>query len=282
MLPPFILFDLDDTLFDHRRATHIALQAVHAEHAADLSFDAFAQEHARVLEVYHQRFLNGELSLDEARAARMIEAFATFGRKISVGQSLAIADIYRREHRGNRALVAGARELLDALHGQARLGLISNNAVAEQFDKLRTLNIAHYFEAIVISEDVGVTKPDKRIFEIALERLGAKPDETVMVGDSLHADIRGARNAGIAAVWLNRATREKKDQSPASARLSEQKWLKTPANAGVSYAASDWVPVELVSLTPPAVALAAIRNAYQQHVHALKGLTHAKLETLAS
>ena len=218
MLPPFILFDLDDTLFDHRRATHIALQAVHAGHAADLSFDAFAQEHARVLEVYHARFLAGELSLDEARAARMTEAFATFGRKISIEQSLAIADIYRREHRGNRALVAGARELLDALHGQARLGLISNNAVAEQFDKLRTLNIAHYFEAIVISEDVGVTKPDRRIFEIALERLGATALQTVMVGDNLPVDIHGALNANIAAVWLNRGGHGIKSRSPALAR----------------------------------------------------------------
>ena len=278
MLPSFILFDLDDTLFDHRRSAHIALQAVHAAHAADLPFVPFAEEHARVLEVYHGRFLSGELSLDEARAARMIEAFATFARHISHEQSLAIADIYRREHRGNRALVPGARELLDALAGKARLGLITNNSVAEQFDKLRTLKIAHYFDSIVISEDVGVTKPDKRIFDIALERLGAKAYETVMVGDNLHIDIHGALNANIAAVWLKRSMHEVNSQTPAPARLREQKCPKTPANAGVS----KMNPVEINSLVPTAEALTAIHNAYQQHAHALKGPTHAKLETLAS
>ncbi len=278
MLPPFILFDLDDTLFDHRRATHIALQAVHAVHAADLAFDAFAQEHARVLEVYHQRFLAGELTLDEARAARMIEAFATFERKISVEQSLAVADIYRREHRGNRALVPGARELLDALNGQARLGLITNNSVAEQFDKLRTLNIAHYFDSIVISEDVGVTKPDKRIFEIALERLGATAPQTVMVGDNLPVDIHGALNANIAAVWLNRSRHEIKSKSPALARRLEQKCPKMPANAGVSNSSL----IEIDSLAPAAATIAALHNAYQQHTTALKGSKNAKLETLAS
>jgi len=278
MLPPFVLFDLDDTLFDHQRATHIALQAIHAVHAGDLPFEAFAQEHARVLEAYHGRFLRGELTLDEARAARMIEAFATFGRKLSAAESLAIADIYRQEHRGNRALVPGARELLAALHGKVRMGLVSNNAVAEQFDKLRKLDIAHYFEAIVISEDVGVCKPDARIFALALERLGAGPRQAVMIGDSLHADIGGALGAGIAAVWLNRNGPAQESQSPALAGISGQKWPETRANTGVSYLQ----PIEILSLTPPAIALAAIQNAYQQHAVALKGSTHAKLETLAS
>ena len=278
MLPPFILFDLDDTLFDHQRSAHIALQAVHAAHAADLPFGPFAEEHARVLEVYHQRFLSGELTLDEARAARMIEAFATFQRHISHEHSLAIADIYRREHRGNRWLVAGAHELLDALDGNARLGLVTNNSVAEQFDKLRTLNIAHYFDSIVISEDVGVTKPDKRIFDIALERLGATAQQTVMVGDNLRVDIHGALNAGIAAVWLNRGGHEINGQTPALARRLEQECPEKSANAGVSKMNS----VQINSLAPTAEALTAIYNAYQQHAYALKGPTHAKLETLAS
>jgi putative hydrolase of the HAD superfamily len=223
MLPPFILFDLDDTLFDHRRASRIALQAVHAAHACDLDPDAFADEHARVLEQYHQRFLAGEMSLDQARAARMIEAFATFGRTLSVEESLSVAALYRREHRAHRALLPGARELLEALAGKVRLGLVSNNAVAEQFDKLRRLDIARYFAAIVISEDVGVTKPDPRIFAIALERLGARAADTVMIGDSRAADIDGACQAGLAAVWLNRPNHTKINAKPALAPISGQK-----------------------------------------------------------
>ena len=277
MLPPYILFDLDDTLFDHTRASRIALAAIHAAHADDVSFDIFAQEHARVLEVYHRRFLRGELTLDQARTARMIELFAAFEIAINTPDALAIAALYRREHQGNRVLVEGARDLLEALQQQTQLGIVTNNATAEQIEKLRALNIAHFFDTIVISEDVGVTKPDKRIFEIALERLGARPTEVVMVGDSLSADIEGATNAGIASVWLNR----KNEQTLAGADINSQKCLKSPATAGVSISE----PVEINSLAPTADALAAIKAAFQKYspsTLAPKDLTHANLETLAS
>lgn len=277
MLPPYILFDLDDTLFDHTRASRIALAAIHAAHAHDVSFDMFAHEHARVLEVYHQRFLQRELTLDQARAARMIELFATFEKALDEPAALAIAALYRREHQGNRALVEGAQELLEALQQQTQLAIVTNNATAEQIEKLHALNIAHFFDTIVISEDVGVTKPDKRIFEIALERLGARPTEVVMVGDSLSADIEGATNAGIASVWLNRNNK----QTPAGTDIGSQKCLKSPANAGVLISA----PIEINSLVPTANALAAIKTAFQKHspsTLAPKDLTHANLETLAS
>ena len=277
MLPPYILFDLDDTLFDHTRASRIALAAIHAAHADDVSFDIFAQEHARVLEVYHRRFLRGELTLDQARTARMIELFAAFEIAINTPDALAIAALYRREHQGNRVLVEGARDLLEALQQQTQLGIVTNNATAEQIEKLRALNIAHFFDTIVISEDVGVTKPDKRIFEIALERLGARPTEVVMVGDSLSADIEGATNAGIASVWLNR----KNEQTLAGADINSQKCLKIPATAGVSISE----PIEINSLAPTADALAAIKAAFQKYspsTLAPKDLTHANLETLAS
>ncbi len=253
MLPPFILFDLDDTLFDHARASRIALESVHAVHANDIDFNDFAREHARVLEVYHARFLQGEFTLDEARAARMTELFATFKKSIDEATALDISTVYRREHQGNRALVAGARELLDALQPKTRMGIITNNSTAEQIEKLRTLNIAHFFEVIVISEDVGVTKPNPKIFEIALERLGAAAHETVMIGDSVANDIEGALNVGIAPLWLNR-----NNEGLISASVSSQKALKTPANASVYISEVSTI----TSLAPLPATLAAIESAY--------------------
>jgi HAD superfamily hydrolase (TIGR01549 family) len=289
MLPPFILFDLDDTLFDHTHASRCALAAVHAAHAPEAAFEIFAAEHARLLEVFHQRFLAGEYTLDQARAARMTGLFATLGRALSADEAAHIGAHYRREHQANRQLIAGARDLLDALLPHARLGLITNNSTADQIDKLRTLDIARYFDSIVISEDVGVAKPDPRIFALALERLGAHAHEAVMIGDSLHADIEGARAAGMATVWLNLS----RDKSLLSTVISEQKHVETPVDIGLSKNNL----ITLASLAPVESALNAIRLAHAgrgdgetklnaansgAHSQATKEGNNAKLETLAS
>jgi YjjG family noncanonical pyrimidine nucleotidase len=254
MLPPTVLFDLDDTLFDHAHASRYALKAIHSAYAPEAAFENFAAEHARLLEVFHQRFLAGEYTLDQARAARMTALFALFDRALSADEAQRIGAHYRREHQANRQLIAGARELLDALLPHARLGLVTNNSVADQIDKLRTLDLARYFEAIIISEDVGMAKPDSRIFALALERLGAHAHEAVMIGDSLHADIEGARAAGIAAVWFNR----KKNESAHSTVVSGQKALKMPADKGLL----EYKTITIESLAPATSVLNAIGAAH--------------------
>jgi HAD superfamily hydrolase (TIGR01509 family) len=179
------------------------------------------------------------------------------------------------EHQNNRRLVDGARELLDALAGQSRLGIVTNNSVAEQMEKLRTLDIGRYFDTLVMSEDVGIAKPDKRIFEIALERMGATPHETIIIGDSYTNDVIGAANAGIAAIWFNRFDH----QTPLSTGSSGQKALEMPVDKGVSQNSV----TSISSLSPLQAALAAIAEAFQQHSPQTKTKesNNAKLATLA-
>ena len=271
MLPRAILFDLDDTLFDHRRASGVALHAMHAAYAPDLPLGVFETRHAELLEVFHTRFLAGEMSLDEARVARMQSLFAAFGREIDVATARHSASLYREQHQANRHLVEGARELLDSLSQHCRLGIVTNNSSAEQIEKLRALNIASYFDTVVISEDVGVTKPDPRIFSLALERIGARAHEAVFIGDSLDNDIAGAANLGMAAVWL---CRESKTQ--ALARLAGQKWLNHRVSTGLSLS-----QIEIISSLAPATSVvAAIKSAFN---HRTPGaIEHEQLETLAS
>lgn len=253
--PRAILFDLDDTLFDHRRASAIALGAMHAAHAPDLPFDTFSLKHAEVLEAFHARFLAGEFTLHEARVARMQKLFSAFDRDIDAPTAECAARLYRDQHQSNRRLVAGAFELLAALRGHTRLGIVTNNSTAEQIEKLNALNIADFFDAVVISEDVGVTKPDPKIFTIALERIGASARDTVFVGDNWANDIVGAVNVGMAAVWLDRDSK-----TPELARLSGQKVPGMPANAGVSR-----FPVATIaSLAPPASVVATIRKVHNE------------------
>jgi HAD superfamily hydrolase (TIGR01549 family) len=91
---------------------------------------------------------------------------------------------------------------LDALRGRYRLGVVSN-ANGTVREKLRRVGLAGYFEVILDSHEEGVEKPDPRIFRIALERMGARAEESVHVGDFYHIDVVGARAAGIRAVLLD-------------------------------------------------------------------------------
>jgi putative hydrolase of the HAD superfamily len=94
--------------------------------------------------------------------------------------------------------------LLEALHGQVLTGIVTNNVAAEQRQKIAACGFGPLLDAVVISEEAGVTKPDPRIFRLALDALGCEAGETVMIGDAWGTDIEGARAAGISPVWFNR------------------------------------------------------------------------------
>jgi putative hydrolase of the HAD superfamily len=99
--------------------------------------------------------------------------------------------------------VPGAVPLLAALAGRVRVGVVSNNLFDEQLDKLKLCGLEPFVHALIVSERVGVSKPDPAIFTAALEAVGCRANEAVMVGDSWIADIAGARAAGIRPVWFN-------------------------------------------------------------------------------
>jgi putative hydrolase of the HAD superfamily len=77
--------------------------------------------------------------------------------------------------------------------------------VEVQYKKLKSCQIEHYFSHVVLSEQAGALKPDPEIFNYALQLNQASPEEAIMIGDSFSADIVGARNAGIAQIYLQRS-----------------------------------------------------------------------------
>ena len=270
LFPQAILFDLDDTLFDHQHASACALNELHAKYAAGIDAERFAVEHAKALEKYHVRFLAGELSLDQARAARMIDLFATFGVHIDAAKANEIALLYRAMHQENRRLVPGAKELMEALQGRAKLAIVTNNSIDEQWNKLRYLGIADRFDAVVISEEIGITKPAAEIFNIALSRMECTAKNAVVIGDNWDADIMGAIGAGIPAVWFNRLDKPRRgDHVVAITTL-------TPVQ-GVLTAIHD--AMQAGNATPGATPI-ALQNENSNGSGEWK--TNGKLETLAS
>ena len=98
-------------------------------------------------------------------------------------------------------------ETIDALNefkGKYKLGIITNGTPDLQWKKINGGNLKHFFDYIAISGEHGFAKPDRRIFDIALKKLGSDYSETVMVGNNLTTDITGARESGILNIWINR------------------------------------------------------------------------------
>jgi putative hydrolase of the HAD superfamily len=124
------------------------------------------------------------------------------------GQDAALADelqrAYIRARRSGEVLDPDAEAVLADLGRDHHLALLTNGAADVQREKLSRTRLARHFETIVISGEVGVAKPDPRIFSIVLERLGVEAKDAVMVGDSLARDVEGAHRAGLRAIWLDR------------------------------------------------------------------------------
>jgi len=202
-----ILFDLDDTIFDHRYAVLESLKDIQKEFECFSKYPLheFEAMHSEVLERIHLNdVLSGKMNIDEARAERFRLLFDTAGQSVNNDEHWAASRTYRKRYMNTKRAIEGAAELLEKLHGKAKLAIVSNNLLSEQVPKLREIGFEKYFDVLVTSAEAGVAKPDKRIFEIALEKLSVTPNEAVVIGDSFEKDVIGAFNAGIRSIWLNR------------------------------------------------------------------------------
>jgi len=130
-----------------------------------------------------------------------------------------------REIHCNRHTLPGAVELLKALKQSGiALAIVSNND-GRTAKKCEELGIRDYFDFITDSTQVGCTKPDRRIFNLTLRKLGITPDEAIHVGDLWGADVLGGLNAGLDVIWLNRRPVEKPEdlKVPQASSLGEIK-----------------------------------------------------------
>ena len=204
--PSAVLFDLDDTLYDHLHCARHGLVSMRERfELEDVPIETLEELYSEGLEAVHVRLLRGEMSQNEARTVRVQQLLATYGIELDDEQALAEYVRFRQDYDAACRVVAGTHELLQQLLGDGlRLAVITNNLVAEQTAKLRQLALDAYFDVVSISEEVGVTKPDPEIFHVTLERLRLPVDRVVLVGDSLESDIAGALGVGMRCVWLDR------------------------------------------------------------------------------
>jgi len=201
-----VLFDLDDTLFDHRHSCRSGLAAVQQnfQRLQEIPLDELERDYMALLEELHPKVLQGVIPLEEARVERFRQLFLQAGEEVPPAKARVWAQSYQRAYRAARRSVPGAIPLLRRLKPMAKVAIVSNNLVEEQREKLRCCGLHQFVDCLIVSEEVGVVKPEPAIFEEVLNRLRCSAQEAVMVGDSWKEDIVGAHGVGIRPVWFNR------------------------------------------------------------------------------
>jgi len=205
-----VLFDLDDTLYDHQHCSRRGLAAVRDRYACfqQTSFEDLERDHDYWLEHFHHRLLNGELTLNEVRVERFHKLLNTYGAPVPRSVAEEAMTIYREAYLAAERCVPGSVALLERLREDGvKIGIVTNSTASEQIPKLQRMGIDHLIDVLMISSEAGVIKPDPLIFKMALDQLECCVEEVVMVGDGWSADIAGAQAAGIRAVWINRYER---------------------------------------------------------------------------
>ncbi len=200
MALPFVFFDIDGTLFDDESAQRAGAREFHRAHRADLDHaeDGFWDAWRAVAEEYFDRYLAGEFSFRGQRRERLRKLF---GREIPDAEADALYEEYYGYYRGNWCLFPEAEACFESF---PRRGIISNGDPRSQREKIETVGLTGRFEPVLVSGDIGVHKPDARVFKEACRLARVAPGECVYVGDRLEADALGASRAGLVGVWLDR------------------------------------------------------------------------------
>ncbi|MDQ1596810.1 MAG: putative hydrolase of the superfamily [Microbacteriaceae bacterium] len=222
-----VLFDLDDTLFAHRAAVALAVTAHRHNLGGTLADadDTAEVERWRLLEELHyHRYLAGEVDYLAQRRARARDFVAPFDLDLADdAHADRWFDEYRIEYERSWALHDDAIPCLEQLRAEGRrIGIITNGDLAFQQSKVKRVGLAPLVERVIASGDLGVAKPDRRIFEHACQMFGVAPADAVYVGDRLATDAIGAAEAGLIGVWLDRpraATDAQRELAAASAVL---------------------------------------------------------------
>ncbi len=199
----WLLLDADGTLFDYDAAERQALGATMANYGLSFTPDVL-ETYRRVNSQLWRDFERGNTTSERIKTERFAQLFEALVLAQASPDPSEFGSIYLANLGMCTATMPGAESVLRALSGQIHLALITNGLSQVQHARLANSGLGRYFEALVISEEEGVAKPDPGIFDVVFARMGMPArDEVLMIGDSLTSDIRGANRYGIDACWYN-------------------------------------------------------------------------------
>jgi HAD superfamily hydrolase (TIGR01549 family) len=202
-----ILFDLDNTLFDHSHSLHCAILSVRTSYP---EFSSFSDR--KLITTYHrclEEAYNSYLRKVITYAEKDIQKIKSFFTELelpepSVEEIGRFRQKYREAYQANRRATTGSIETLIRLKEAGyKLAIVTNGPIKEQNDKAEAIGVSELVDRVFTSEEVGVAKPDRRVFEFALEGLDVDSGRAFMVGDNLETDIKGAMDVGINSILFD-------------------------------------------------------------------------------
>ncbi|MFI3296339.1 MAG: YjjG family noncanonical pyrimidine nucleotidase [bacterium] len=218
-----VLLDLDDTLWDFSKSAKISLQQMYNELKLSRWFDSVEQfitiykvKNTQMWEEYGR----GEIT----KEFLALERFAHPLREVNCSEmelAQKMSEIFLGLTNKNLVLIDGAVELLEYLNPKYKLAAVSNGFVEAQYVKLDSSGLGKYFSHIILSEEIGLHKPDVKFFEKALQITATNRENAVVIGDNFDSDVLGAQNAGIDAIYFDRGLKGVKNISNSIKMVSE-------------------------------------------------------------
>ena len=202
-----VFVDLDDTIWWFTENSKKALRHVYdkyglAKYSPDYGHfrDVYARKNNELWDLYHYGKIEKDFLVTE-RYRYTLEQIGVPGELDALAKEIDEEYLYYLSSLDK--LVPGARELLEYLVKKYDVNVLSNGFQEVQRRKMRSANIEEFIHHLVLSDDCGITKPLRGIFDYALERTGAMAETTVMIGDNYDADVEGAKNAGWRTILFN-------------------------------------------------------------------------------
>jgi YjjG family noncanonical pyrimidine nucleotidase len=198
-----LFFDLDHTLWDFDKNSGFAFDAIFKNQGFDISLQEFLNIYIPRNQHYWKLYQVNKISHEDLRYYRLKDVFVALNFEVSDETIHKLSDDYINYLPEYNHLFEGAIELLDYLKPNYQLHIITNGFSNVQDKKLTNSKIGHYFETITNSELAGQKKPNPIIFDYALSIAKASKVDSIMIGDSFEADILGALDFGIDAIFFN-------------------------------------------------------------------------------
>lgn len=202
-----IFFDLDNTLWDHRRNAYLTLKEIFKrEDISDrynLNFEEFHTEYFTINERLWEQIRDGEIDKDYLRKHRFYDTFLFFGI-----DDFELSEIFETQFLDEilnyNDLVEGAFEILEYLSAKNyKLHILSNGFQEVTSKKCELSGIKNYFQTITSADEINIRKPRPEVYEYALKKACAKKEESMMIGDDWIADVEGAKSFGLEVVFLD-------------------------------------------------------------------------------
>ncbi len=213
-----IFFDLDHTLWDFDKNSKLTFQKIFKELKITIDLDGFLKIYMPINLEYWKLYREEKVSKEELRYQRLRKSLDASGTMINDRQIEEISEAYIAYLSSFNHVISGAVDVLEYLRPNYKLHIITNGFEEIQEKKLRNADIRKYFQVVVNSEMAGVKKPNPRIFQMALERAGVPAPKSLMIGDSLEADVLGAQQLGFHTLHFN----SKKEETHNYCRIIHQ------------------------------------------------------------